>query len=107
MRVFKIENVNHHLLLEVNFNSNSEHLLPHFQGFKTNVTLKKGFTVLNNATASLDILGPVSGYIDLRNTGTLQLEGDLYLGSNVTFSGGGYIKGEKNEMFTQYFWGEI
>ncbi|KKQ49527.1 MAG: hypothetical protein US69_C0004G0011 [candidate division TM6 bacterium GW2011_GWF2_38_10] len=58
------------------------------QGF---VALDDGFTVLAGACASMDILSPVDGGIDLREYGVLELDGDVTLDSQVSFSSGGHI----------------
>ncbi|MBD3195207.1 MAG: hypothetical protein GF317_09140, partial [Candidatus Lokiarchaeota archaeon] len=57
------------------------------------VRLADGFTVLDNATATFNVHDPVSNWIDLRTTGILSLDGDLYLDSSIGFSSGGYIDG--------------
>jgi len=66
------------------------------QGF---VRLGSGFTVLADAMGSLDTRLSVSGAMDLRETGTLQLLSDLYLDSNVSLSSGGKIKAHGNTIF--------
>jgi Tol biopolymer transport system component len=57
------------------------------------VRFNDGFTVMPQATVSMDTLTTVSGAIDLRDTGLLKLNNDLYLAHNVTLTAGGYIKG--------------
>jgi len=66
------------------------------QGF---VRLGAGFTVLPDAMGTLDTRLSVSGAMDLRETGTLQLLSDLYLDSNVSLSSGGKIKAHGNTIF--------
>ncbi|KKQ49186.1 MAG: hypothetical protein US69_C0008G0016 [candidate division TM6 bacterium GW2011_GWF2_38_10] len=58
------------------------------------VYLDDGFTVLNNATATVNCLYPVAGSIDLRGTGNLVLEGCLALDNQSTITQGGYILSE-------------
>lgn len=66
------------------------------QGF---TLLSGGFTILPDASAIFDTAFTVSGPIDLRDTGTLILNADLYLASNVTLSSGGTISGQNNTIF--------
>jgi WD40 repeat protein len=60
------------------------------QGF---VRLGGGFTVRASSTGTLDIVTSVSGPIDLRDSGKLQLLKDIELDSSVTLSSGGFILG--------------
>jgi len=60
------------------------------QGF---VRLNNGFTIANSGLATLDTFITVSGGIDLRDSGQLQLLSDLLLDSGVTLSSGGKIRG--------------
>jgi Tol biopolymer transport system component len=57
------------------------------------IRFNDGFTVMPQAAVSMDTLTTVSGAIDLRDTGVLKLNNDLYLSHNVTLTAGGYIKG--------------
>ncbi len=57
------------------------------------VRMNDGFTIKPTAKATLDTLVSVSGAIDLRETGELQLLKDLVLDSAVTWSSGGKIRG--------------
>jgi WD40 repeat protein len=57
------------------------------------VRMGGGFTIKPTAKATLDTLISVSGSIDLRETGELQLLKDLVLDSGVTWSSGGKIRG--------------
>jgi WD40 repeat protein len=57
------------------------------------VRFNNGFTVMPQAVVSMDTLTTVSGGFDLRDTGVLKLNNDLYLSHNVTLTTGGYIKG--------------
>ncbi|MFA5075125.1 MAG: WD40 repeat domain-containing protein [Candidatus Babeliales bacterium] len=67
------------------------------QGF---VRLNSGFTVLSTCTAFLDTFISVSGDIDLRNTGQIELLSDLHLEPSVTFTGaGGMINGRGNVIY--------
>jgi len=63
------------------------------------VRINNGLTVIEAATGTMDTRLSVSGAIDLRDTGILQLLGDLYLDANVTLSGGGNIKAHDNTIF--------
>jgi len=63
------------------------------------VSLANGFTIDAEAMATLDTSLTVSGPMDLRETGTLQLLGDLFLDASVTLSGGGKIKAHGNTIF--------
>ena len=57
------------------------------------IRFNNGFTVMPQATVLMDTLTTVSGVIDLRDTGVLSLNNDLYLAHNVTLTSGGYIEG--------------
>jgi len=63
------------------------------------VSLANGFTIDAEAMATLDTCLTVSGPMDLRETGTLRLFGDLFLDASVTLSGGGKIKAHGNTIF--------
>ena len=63
------------------------------------VTLNSGATILSDATAFLNINTPLKGGLDLRETGTLSLEGDLYIDTNFTLSGSGVIRGNGKTIF--------
>lgn len=63
------------------------------------VKFNDGATILSDATASFNILSPLSGGFDLRGTGTLTLEGNLILDVNATISGNGVIRGNGNTIF--------
>ena len=58
------------------------------------VRFNNGFTVMPLASVLMDTLTTVSGGFDLRDTGTLILNNDLYLAHNVTLTNGGNIKGQ-------------
>jgi WD40 repeat protein len=60
------------------------------------VRFNNGFTVMPRASVIMDTLTTVSGAIDLRDTGTLILNNDLYLAHNVTLANGGNIKGKSS-----------
>jgi WD40 repeat protein len=62
------------------------------------VRMGGGFTTKPTAKATLDTLISVSGPIDLRETGELQLLKDLVLDSGVTWSSGGKIRGRGNAI---------
>ncbi|MCF7799722.1 WD40 repeat domain-containing protein [Candidatus Babeliales bacterium] len=67
------------------------------QGF---VRLNNGFTVISTCTAFLDTFITVSGDIDLRNTGKIELLSNLHLEKSVTFTGaGGMLNGRGNTIF--------
>ncbi|MCF7799723.1 WD40 repeat domain-containing protein [Candidatus Babeliales bacterium] len=67
------------------------------QGF---VRLNNGFTVISTCTAFLDTFISVSGDIDLRNTGQIELLSDLRLDTSVTFTGaGGMINARGNVIY--------
>jgi WD40 repeat protein len=66
------------------------------QGF---VRLNSGFTVLPDACATMDLLFSVSGAIDLRETGTLQLLNDIQFDAGLTLSSGGNINGRGYKIF--------
>ena len=57
------------------------------------VRFNNGFTIMPQASVLMDTLTTVSGGFDLRDTGTLMLNNDLYLAHNVTLTSGGYIEG--------------
>ena len=63
------------------------------------VKFNAGATILNDATASFNILSPFSGWLDLRETGTLDLQGNLNFDVNATLSGSGVIRGNGNTIF--------
>jgi WD40 repeat protein len=58
------------------------------------VRFNDGFTIMPRASVLMDTLVTVSGAMDLRDTGTLILNNDLYLAHNVTLTNGGNIKGK-------------
>ena len=58
------------------------------------VRFNNGFTVMPLGSVIMDTLTTVSGGFDLRDTGTLILNNDLYLAHNVTLTNGGNIKGQ-------------
>jgi len=60
------------------------------------VRFNDGFTVMPWASVLMDTLVTVSGGFDLRDTGTLILNNDLYLAHNVTLTNGGNIKGKSS-----------
>jgi hypothetical protein len=57
------------------------------------VRLNNGFTIVNGAAASLDTVVSVSGDIDLRQFGTMNLLTDLIFDSGVTITQSGRING--------------
>ncbi len=59
---------------------------------------KQGLTVAAGKTLSIDVILPVSGNINLSNSGTLKLDGDLILDSGAYLTSGGIIKGEGNTL---------
>jgi WD40 repeat protein len=65
------------------------------QGF---VRIDSGFTILPTACATMDLLFSVSGVIDLRETGTIQLLSELQLDAGVTLSSGGNINGRGHRL---------
>ena len=60
------------------------------------VRFNNGFTIMPLASVIMDTLTTVSGGMDLRDTGTLILNNDLYLSHNVTLTNGGNIKGQSS-----------
>ncbi|MCF7799724.1 hypothetical protein K9M16_01865 [Candidatus Babeliales bacterium] len=68
------------------------------QGF---VRLNNGFTVISTCTAFFDTFITVSGGIDLKRTGQIELLNDLTLDANVTLSSGGKINGRGNAIFLE------
>jgi Tol biopolymer transport system component len=60
------------------------------------VRFNNGFTVMPSGSVLMDTLTTVSGGFDLRDTGTLILNNDLYLAHNVTLTDGGNIKGKSS-----------
>jgi WD40 repeat protein len=60
------------------------------------VRFNDGFTVMPQASVLMDTLTTVSGGMDLRDTGMLILNNDLYLAHNVTLTNGGSIKGRSS-----------
>ncbi|MBY0352886.1 WD40 repeat domain-containing protein [Candidatus Babeliales bacterium] len=72
-----------------------------FRNFNTAkgfVRLNNGFTILAGQSAALDTFVTVSGAIDLRTTGSLDLRGDLFLDAHVTWSSSGKIYGRGNTI---------
>ncbi len=65
------------------------------QGF---VRMNGGFTIKPGAKATLDTVISVSGSIDLRETGIMQLLSNLNLDSRISWSNGGYINGRGNAI---------
>jgi hypothetical protein len=64
------------------------------------VWFSAGFSV-SSGTAILNILPAVSGQINLNNSGTILLSGDLTLASDVTLADGGNIDGNGFSIFLQ------
>jgi WD40 repeat protein len=60
------------------------------------VRFNDGFTVMPLGSVIMDTLTTVSGGFDLRDTGTLILNNDLYLSGAVTLTNGGNIKGRSS-----------
>ncbi|MBY0352884.1 WD40 repeat domain-containing protein [Candidatus Babeliales bacterium] len=69
-----------------------------FNTAKGYVRLNNGFTILAGQSAGLDTFVTVSGAIDLRTTGSLDLRGDLFLDAHVTWSSSGKIYGRGNTI---------
>ncbi|MBY0353688.1 WD40 repeat domain-containing protein [Candidatus Babeliales bacterium] len=69
-----------------------------FDTAKGYVRLNNGFTILAGQSAGLDTFVTVSGAIDLRTTGSLDLRGDLFLDAHVTWSSSGKIYGRGNAI---------
>lgn len=65
------------------------------QGF---VRINNGFTILPFSTATFDLLASVSGDIDLRTSGVLQLIGDMCFDVGVTVTRSGFISGRGNKI---------
>ncbi len=78
---------------------NNHHLFNNGGSINGLVQLKNGFTLPAGEWLTVDSTLPFGGGIDLRTTGTLQLEGDLYLDSSASFSTGGYLNGAGNILF--------
>ncbi|KKQ48882.1 MAG: hypothetical protein US69_C0012G0001, partial [candidate division TM6 bacterium GW2011_GWF2_38_10] len=55
------------------------------------VYLSQGFTVINGGQVLFDGVVPISGTLDLRETGIFTLERDVYFEHGVTFSSSGII----------------
>lgn len=72
---------------------NQHHVFSNGESARGYVRMNGGFTVKPDASATLDTVVSVSGPIDLRNTGAIQLLKDLELDSGVTLSNGGFING--------------
>jgi Tol biopolymer transport system component len=77
---------------------NQHHVFSNGESALGYVRMNGGFTVKPGATATLDTVVSVSGSIDLRETGVLQLLKDLNLDAGVTWSSGGYIKGRSRAL---------
>lgn len=77
---------------------NAHYVFRNFNNATGYVRLNNGFTILAGQSAALDTFITVSGAIDLRTTGSIDLRSDLYLASNITFSTGGYINGRTNTI---------
>ncbi|MBY0353689.1 WD40 repeat domain-containing protein [Candidatus Babeliales bacterium] len=69
-----------------------------FDTAKGFVRLNNGFTILAGQSAGLDTFVTVSGAIDLRTTGSLDLRGDLFLDAHATWSSSGKIYGRGNAI---------
>jgi len=67
------------------------------------VALKGGFTI-ESGTATIDILLPMSGDIDLKGSSTCMLAGDISFASDVTTTGGGNISGQAITIFLGGDW---
>ncbi|MBX9830786.1 hypothetical protein K2X40_02430, partial [Candidatus Babeliales bacterium] len=77
---------------------NAHYVFRNFNNATGYVRLNNGFTILAGQSAALDTFITVSGAIDLRTTGSLDLRSDVYLASAITFSTGGYINGRTNTI---------
>ncbi|MFH1831682.1 MAG: WD40 repeat domain-containing protein [bacterium] len=78
----------------------TDHFLFTHGGYaQDNVNITNGCTVLPAQTLKLALLAPLSGGLDLRDTGILELEDDLYLDANVTLSSGGIINGQNHAIY--------
>ena len=77
----------------------AEHVAYPTGGTITDPTVfKEGFSVGAGQTLELDAVLPVSGNINLADTGILQLNGDLILDSQAYLTSGGVLKGEGNTL---------
>ncbi len=65
------------------------------------VHFDKGFSVPAGASVTLNLLMPVRSTINLRLTGKIILDGDLFLSNGVLFSTGGKIDGQGHTIFLQ------
>ncbi|MBS1988156.1 hypothetical protein JST56_04140, partial [Candidatus Dependentiae bacterium] len=70
---------------------NQHHVFSDGESARGYVRMNGGFTIKPGATATLDTVVSVSGSIDLRETGQMQLLKDLELDSGLTWSSGGSI----------------
>jgi hypothetical protein len=77
---------------------NQHHVLSDGESARGYVRMNGGFTIKPGATATLDTVVSVSGSIDLRETGQMQLLKDLELDSGLTWSSGGSIKGRGHAL---------
>ncbi len=62
------------------------------------VFYKAGFTVSDGKTLTLNTPTPISGEINLSDTGILSLDNDLYIASNSYLTNGGIVDGNGNSF---------
>lgn len=77
---------------------NEHHVFSNGESARGYVRMNGGFTVKPGAVATLDTVISVSGPIDLRDSGVLQLLKDLEFDAGVTLSSGGYINGREKAL---------
>ena len=80
----------------------TQHVFSNGDFAKGFVCLKGGFSVPAGASASLDVLKPISGNINLNDTGKMILTGDLIFGPNVKIQKGGKIDARNSTIFLNY-----
>ncbi len=78
---------------------NQHHVFSNNENATGFVRMNGGFTIKAGAKATLDTVISVSGSIDLKETGIMQLLSDLTLDSRLSWSSGGYINGRGKSIF--------
>ena len=110
--ILNTDDVQQNILLKENSNSLNE-LRRDYQFWKVHTThqaytnntiinnpewFKEGFTVAPGKELALDIALPVSGNINLQESGILKLNNDLMLDSRAYLTAGGVLQGERHAL---------
>ncbi len=78
---------------------NQHHVFYDGESARGFVRMNGGFTIMDGAKATLDTVVSVSGAIDLRETGIMQLIKDIHFDAKLSWSSSGYIDGRGKAIF--------